>query len=280
MSVVKLASRIVVIVSLAAVLSACFSLPGGVPNPLADLSRSVSNRISGEIVSASGISGMTNKMMFNMVYAQVFFVGGFGADFYSLEETQGTIWKIQSRNEDGSISTVEAERAFLKALPNGDRWWYLAWRADGEEWAYEALMSRDLEPKKIRYMNPDVKRIEEAVFTDQAGSSQAAGKAADQETAAPPDEVPVSDYNLADFRNNIVGRETITVGGKRYNCEKIVWTVVDEEEKVTYTYTWWVDASVPGGLVRYDWARSDSKETLKGELVSFRSGYSSRFNSF
>jgi len=280
MNAVKVSSRIAVLILTVCILSGCFSLPGGIPNPLADLSRSVSNRVSGEVVSAVGISGMTNKMMFNMVYAQVFFIGGFGADFYNLAETQGTIWKIQSRNEDGSISTVEAERAFLKALPNGDRWWFLAWRADGEEWAYEALMNRDLEAKKIRYINPDVKRVEEAVFTDQTTSGKTASKSDAKEDTAPPEDVPISAYNLADFKSNIVGRETITVGGNRYTCDRIVWTVVDEEKNITYTYTWWVDPAAPGGLVKYEWSRSDNKESLKGELVSFRSGYTTRYSSF
>ncbi|MBU0934669.1 MAG: hypothetical protein KKI09_12010 [Spirochaetes bacterium] len=264
---------VTLILILALCLSSCFSLPGGIPNPFADLSQSVSNRVSGELVSASGISGMTNQMMFNMVYAQVFFMGGFGADFYDLAETQGTVWRVESREDDGSISIVEAERALLKILPNGDRWYYLSWRADGEEWSYEALMNDDLEAKKIRYFNPDVKRVEESTF------DAVADKDAEDETAAPED-AAVAEYDLEDFKKNIAGREIITVGGSSYTCDRIVWSYTDEEEKVNYTYTWWVDSSAPGGLVKYEWTRSDSKETLRGELVSFHSGYNTRYSSY
>src|SRR5512145_2468700 len=106
---VKSVSALCVAVLAAAMLSSCFSLPIGGFNPLADLQASVSARASAEVSSAVGITGMTRKMMFNMLYAQIFFIGGFGADYYDLEETQGTVWRIQSTDDDGSFTSVEAE---------------------------------------------------------------------------------------------------------------------------------------------------------------------------
>lgn len=255
-------------------LSSCFSLPsiGGI-NPLADLQSKVSARASAEVSSAVGLTGMTRKMMFNVVYSQIFFIGGFGADFYDLAETQGTIWRIESRDEDGKVSAVEAERAYLKALPNGDRWWYLAWRADGETWEFEALMDKNLMARKIRYFNADVKRIEEAKFDDPATAKP------NSETA-PPEEAPASGLDAKDLPKYVKGKETVKVGGGTYQTDRVEWSFIDEEEKVTYKYTWWVDPKAPGGLVKYEWTKSGSKESIKGELVSNKKGYTTKFSSY
>lgn len=263
-----------IVLAIAAALSSCFSLPGiGGFNPLADLQSQVSARASAEVSSAVGLTGMTRKMMFNVVYSQIFFIGGFGADFYDLAETQGTIWRIESRDEDGKVSAVEAERAFLKALPNGDRWWYLAWRAEGETWEFEALMDKNLMARKIRYFNADVKRVEEAKFDDPATAKP------NSETA-PPEETPASGLDAKDLPKYVKGKETVKVGGGTYQTDRIEWSFVDEEEKVTYRYVWWVDPKAPGGLVKYEWTKSGSKESIKGELVSNKKGYTTKFSSY
>lgn len=255
-------------------MSSCFSLPGiGSFNPLADVRGRISDRASAEVSSATGLTGMSRKMMFNVLYAQVFFIGGFGADFYDMEESQGTLWRMTSTEDDGSFSSVEAERAFLKTLPNGDRWWYLAWRGDGESWEFEALMDKDLMARKIRYFNADVKRVEESSF-------DTSGKAKPDSEKAPPQEASVSDIDLKDLAKNVKAKETVKVGAGTFQTERIEWTFYDEDEKTTYRYTWWVDPKAPGGLVKYEWTRSGSKESLKGELVSLKKGYKSKFSSF
>ncbi len=217
---------------------------------------------------------MTRKMMFNMLYAQVFFIGGFGAGYYDLEETQGTVWRMESRDEDGSKSIVEAERARLKTLPNGDAWWFLGWRADGESWEFEALMDKNLYARKIRYFNTDVNRIEEAKFDPPQANTDPEAE------TAPPEEAPAMALSEADLPSYVKGRETITVGGVRYATERIEWSFYDEEEKISYSYTWWVDPKAPGGLVKFEWTKSGSKEYLKGELVSVKKGYATKFKSY
>jgi len=253
-------------------LSSCFSFFGGGSDPFG-FQKSVSDRASAEVASATGLTGMTRKMMFSVVYTQVFFIGGFGANFYELEETQGSIWRIESRDEDGNINAVEAERALLKRLPNGDQWWYLAWRAEGEAIEFEALMSKDQYAKKIRYYNADVKRVEEAVFDEPDTSNK------DSETAPPP-EPAVNEMDVKELSRLVKGKETIKIGSGTYNTERLEWSIVNEEDKATYTYTWWVDTKTAGGLVKYLWTRSGSKESLSGELFSLKKGYKTKFNSF
>ena len=256
-------------------LGSCFSVPGagsgGGMNPFGSLRQSASDRASAEIASATGLTGMTNKMMFNMVYSQVFFIGGFGANFYELEETQGTIWRVQSRDESGDTSNVEAERALLKKLPNGDQWWYLAWQVDGDKIEYEVLMGSNLQAKKLRYYNPDVKRVEETVFKDTASSGS---------EEAPPPEPAVSDTSMNELASYSKGKETIRVNSGTYTADRLEWSVLNEEENTTYSYIWWVDPKAVGGLVKYEWTKSGSRERINGELYSVKKGYTTKFNSF
>lgn len=269
-----LITGLVVAVALAALLSSCFSLPGiGGFDPFSSVRASVSDRASAEVASASGLTGMSRKMMFNVLYSQVFFIGGFGAGYYDLEETQGMVWRIQNIDSDGRFSAVEAERAYLKALPNGERWWYLAWRGDGESWEFEALMDKNLVARKIRYFNDDVKRVEEAKF-DEPGKSKAGSE------TAPPEEAPASGLDSRDLSRYVKGKETIKVAGGTYQTERIEWTFYDEDDKTTYRYVWWVDPKAPGGIVKFEWTRSGSKESVKGELVSIKKGYKTKFASF
>ena len=151
----KLVPAMLVAIVTLTMLASCFSLPSfGNFNPLAK----VEARANAEVASAVGVTGMTRKMMFNVLYAQIFYMGGFGAGYYQLAETQGTVWRLTSVDSDGKASSVDAERALLKKLPNGDSWWLLAWRADGETWEFEVLMDKDNLAKKIRYYNEDVKQ--------------------------------------------------------------------------------------------------------------------------
>ncbi len=251
----------------------CFSIPGlGDFNPLAK----VEARANAEVASAVGLTGMTRKMMFNVLYTQIFYMGGFGAGYYPLAETQGTIWRLTSVDADGKSSSVEAERALLKKLPNGDSWWLLSWKSESDAWEFEVLMDKDLLAKKIRYFNADVKRVEESTFDY---SSQAAKSDPKSETA-PPEAAAASGLDLKELPKYVKAKETVKTGAGSYPCERIEWSFYDEEEKAKYTYTWWVDAKTAGGLVKYEWTKSGAKDAVKGELVSLKSGYSTKFKSF
>jgi len=271
----KLKKSFAIIILIIAVLflGSCFSIPSVGPSssPFGSLRQSASDRASAEIASVTGLTGLSNQMMFNMMYSQVFFIGGFGANFYELEETQGAIWRVQSRDEDGRTSNVEAERALLKKLSNGDEWWYLAWRADGDVMEYEALMNSNLQARKIRYYNPDVKRVEETTFKETAASGS--------EDAAPR-EPAVSETDMKELSAYSKGKETIRVNSGTYTADRLEWSALDEEENTTYNYVWWVDPKAVGGLVKYEWTKSGSRESISGELYSVKKGYKTKFNSF
>ena len=235
-------------------------------------SGSLSGMASAAMASSMGLTAMTQKMMFTMIYSQVFFIGGFGATYYELEETQGAIWRVTSVDADGQKSQVEAERALLKKLPNGDQWWYLAWRVNNDEqFEFEALMNKNNMAKKIRYFNADLKRVEEAIFDENAkGDSE----------SAPPPEAAANALALSQLFNYTTGRETIRVNAGSFNTERIEWSFVEQQENATYKYRWWVDTKAAGGLVKFEWTKSTSKESLTGELYSLKKGYKTKFNSF
>ena len=271
-------SRFTIVLALAAVLllSSCFSLPGGSSgsggfNPFAGIQQAASDRASAEIMSATCLTGLTRKLMFNMIYSQVYYMGGFGANLYELEETQGAVWRIQSRDEEGRVSAVDAERALLKKMPNGDAWWYLSWRSEGEVYEFEALMDKDNQARKIRYYNPDVRRIEEAVFNEHAKT--------DSEEAPPP-EPGASNLDKNDLSSLSRGWEIISVNSGSYLTERLEWFFVDEEENAAYNYKWWVDSKTAGGLVKYEWTKANARDSLSGELYSLKKGYQTKYNSF
>jgi hypothetical protein len=282
---IKAIFLVCVAATLAAALASCAVLGGalGSFDPLAGAKASAEKRANAEIASASGLTGMTRKMMFNMIYAQVFFIGGFNPDIFDLAETQGCAWRLESKDKDDKESSVvESERAFLKKNADGTSWWYLSWKTEDEEWAFEALMDSGMMAKKIRYYNADVKRIEEAVFEESADQKASKGTKADkaaQEEKAPPPESPSSDMTVKDLARYSKGKEKVSVGAGSYQADKLVWELKDEESGKKATYTWWVDAKAPGGLVKFVWSGSDG-DSLKGELSSMKKGYTTKFKSF
>jgi hypothetical protein len=216
------------------------------------------------------------------MYAQVFFVGGFSPTLYNLEETQGAVWKMESKDKDDEkAGVVTTERALLKKNADGSSWWYLSWKAEDEEWIFEALMDKEMMAKKIRYYNADVQRVEEAVFDDPGAAAPAdKSKAKAKGKAEPnpaPSEAPASDFSAKDMATYSKGKESVKVGAGTFKAEKIVWDWKDDEGK-SYAYTWWVDAKTPGGLVKFNYAGDGS--SLKGELVSLKKGYATIYKSF
>ncbi len=243
---------------------------GGI-DPLAGVKASVEKRANAEVASGIGLTGMTRKLMFNIIYSQVFFVGGFNPSLYDLGVGEGAVWRMESMNKDDKKpSVVSSERALLKKNADGSSWWYLSWKTEDEEWAFEALMDNDMMAKKIRYFNADVGRVEEASFDQKVKDKNA--------ESAPPEEAPASDIDIKDLAGIAKGKENVKVGAGSYNADKLVWEWIDEESKDKFSYTWWVDAKAPGGLVKFSALGKDS--SLKGELASVKKGYGTKFSSF
>lgn len=276
----RAAASFAAIAAFAAALSSCAFLSGslGSFDPLAGVKASAEKRANAEIASGVGLTGMTRKMMFNAIYAQVFFIGGFNPGIYDLNETQGCVWRLVSKGDkDEKASVVESERAFLKQNADGSSWWYLSWKTEDEEWAFEALMDASMMAKKIRYYNADVKRIEEATFEDK--SAKPAKGAKEGEDKSPPPQAPSAAMTAKDLGAYSKGREKVSVGAGSYAADKIVWELKNSENGKKAVYTWWVDAKAPGGLVKFDWSDSDGS-SLKGELMSVKKGYATKFQSF
>ncbi|MBN2508956.1 MAG: hypothetical protein JXB03_01725 [Spirochaetales bacterium] len=268
--------------ALLVILGGCASLSGiadsaGGFNPLGAVQAKAEKRVNAEIASGVGLTGLERKMMFNMMYSQVYFVGGFAPAHYDLEEGQGMVWSLVSKGDEGEEGQMETERALLKTLDDGSSWWYLSWSSDDAEdpaqWEFEALMDADMQAVKLRYYNADVGRIEETEF---APSAEAESE--EDGTMEEPEEVPSSDLETDDLSSLSRGREKVKVGAGTFNAEKLVWEITDEETGEKVVYIWWVDSSVPGGLVRYEYSAEGS--SITGELSSLKKGYTTKFSSY
>jgi hypothetical protein len=250
-------------------------LPSGM-NPLASAQEKAEKRANAEVASGIGLTGMTRKMMFNMIYAQVYFVGGFAPGIYLPKDGEGAAWKVTSKPDGEKPSVIETERALLKKNADGSSWWYLSWKSsDGEEtqeWAFEALMDKDMQAVKIRYFNEDVGRIEESAFDKPSAKSKP------NDEKAPPEKAPASQLDKDELGRMSKGKETVKTAAGTFKADKLVWEYADEENGKKAVYTWWVDPAVPGGLVKYDY-RAD-KDSITGELVSLKKGYATKFKSF
>ncbi|ULQ60935.1 hypothetical protein K7I13_06680 [Brucepastera parasyntrophica] len=224
-----------------------------------------------ELASMVGLTGLTQKARFKVLYTQVMYVGGYGGGTFALEEGQGLVWKTVTTDEDGNTTSVTAERALLKNLPDGDEWWYLGWDNGTDKWEYEVLMDANQKSKKIRFYNSDLQRVEEAEFN----SKLSLGSGSDD---AAPASGAIAGINWKDLTSYIQGTEKITVGAGTYQAQKLDYTVKTSSSETSYT--WWTNSDVPGELIKYAWIKTGTKSVNSGELAAIKKGYTTKFSSY
>jgi hypothetical protein len=203
--------------------------------------------------------------MFGMIFAQAFYLGGFYAGFGTYREGQGTVWEI-SYKENGKPETFTAERALLKVNADNSLWWYIKYEVDEEVFAYEVLVTPEFEARKIRFKDEEGAIREYAFDAGEAGGGTAA-------TARVFDLESDSEY-----QKYLQGKRPVNTSAGKFNTDYLRVTYMNQG--VDAVYEWWVSDEVPGKLVRFKWEDKDNKTTLSGELVSIKTGYTTRFNSF
>ncbi len=203
--------------------------------------------------------------MFGMIFAQAFYLGGFNAGFEQYREGQGTVWEITYK-DNGKPETFTAERALLKVNADNSLWWYIKYEVDEEAFAYEVLVEPDFEARKIRFKDEEG-AVREYVFKsgESGGGTAATARIFDLESDS-------------EYKKYLQGSRPVNTSAGKFNTDYLRVTYMNQG--VDAVYEWWVSDEVPGKLVQFKWEDKENKTTLSGELVSIKTGYTTRFNSF
>jgi len=239
-------------------------------------------------LDAAGVGSIQDSMAASMIYAQVFFAGGYMYGYDDFSEGEGVSWRITSKDEESS-ETILIERALLKKMDDGNEWWLLSYSdPDGESFLSEALLDSDYAIAVFRYIDPETESIREWI-----------PEPVDRETESESREKEEADASMAstvgaqykgDFQDYLVGRDRITVEAGTYLADHVRFedsftTTTGEEGKETtetyeVTYEWWITEEVPGQIIRYDWNNITENLSLQGELISFKGGYTTQLDSY
>ncbi len=202
------------------------------------------------------------ELDFQLVYSQVFLLGGYGAGLQEFEPGQGVVWQVQGENNGTRYDNINftAERTLLSRQADGSSWWYLAYRpADSTlaEYEYEFLLDDDFQVKKARYLHP----------------------------TAGPQQIDLNDPQHADesiayndirrtwggtLRQISRAMTRVRIPAGLYNAELIVYHLRAPELENERIYRWWVNETVPGELIKFEWHERDGS-ILRGEIQQIHS---------
>lgn len=243
------------------------------------------NKAVGDAVERSVsnmLAGYTNMMLYQLAYTQAFHVGGFGIhpDYFS--EGEGTIWRVESGDEN-EMNSYTAERALLKTYDDGSSWWYLRYQPeDDEALEYEIKMNRNLEPLEMYMKNVNSGEVEHHVF-DTANEE---GEEAWESERELEEEGYQTDYyflqNREEYRQ---GTETLRIGNRSYESEVLHYSASDTEEteeegeREEIDFRWWVSEDIPGHLARYEFTSNRDSGRATGEMIEVRNDYTPKFAS-
>ncbi len=233
-------------------------------------------RMNQAVADAVGLGALEDSMIATIMYAQVFYAGGYGAGYEDFREGEGVSWNITSK-DGNSESSVQVERALLKRNSDGTAWWFLRYKAENEEeFISEALVDKEYTLLKFRYHDEETDSVREWI-PEQDQSAE--GAEVEEETT---EEVGFYD---GDFKNFSTGKVSVTVPAGTYSAEHFLIedTYVPEnadEQGYEVRYEWWLASSVPGDIVKYSWVNKTDDTAITGELTSNKTGYKTRLGSF
>ena len=233
-------------------------------------------RVNQKVADAVGLGALEDSMIATIMYAQVFYAGGYGYGYEDFREGEGVSWNITSAGS-GSTDTVEVERALLKRNADGTVWWFLRYKAEGEEeFLAESLVDADFNMVKFRYYDSETDSIREWIPEKDADSTEAESVEDTSEDVG---------FYEGDFRNFITGTESVTVPAGKYSAEHVLIEdkyepQAEGEKGYEVRYEWWLADKVPGDIVKYKWQNLTEKTSVTGEMVSHKTGYKTRLESF
>jgi len=190
---------------------------------------------------------------FYALYWYVFAAGGYYFDDSNYREGQGTVWSITSYDDEDEEMIVE--KALLKTMGDGSKWWQIGFSNEDTELLYEVKTDPEHRVVMFRYRDST---------EDQTG--EYALKPEEIENMNPTDTYYITEEEYAEW---IQGKEKVRTPAGTYNTEYVKTSYSDGEYE--WTYNLWVTDEVPGNLVKFKWENSDD-EWYQGELIDITSG--------
>jgi hypothetical protein len=248
-------------------LSGCSAINVAIDGVSGGIERGTENAL----LAATGLADMQDSVFAMVMYTNAFFAGGFMYGYENFTEGEGVSWRVISEN-DGDQQVISVERALLKRMGDSSSWWQLFWSDGEEEYLSEALIDRNYELLKFRYIDPETGDIREWI----PEQTEEEVEEADAEEAELPD------YYEGSWQDNVVDTSSVTVPAGTFSARRVLIEErdVEEEGSPVFRYEWWISESVPGNLVKYRWEDLSDGSSLTGELVSHRKGYKSRLDSY
>lgn len=196
---------------------------------------------------------------FMALQAQIVFSYTFSPGGYWVGRTgfkPGEYVKYEMSDEDES--RVIIEKAFLKELDDGKQWWRISWISDDGTWIYEALLS-PTEEKIVRLRARDPNGNEgEVPITDEV-------------VYVPP--AKVTDESI---KGATVGKEIIKTPVGEFECDHVVFMSTTSEGRIE----WWINNSIPGGVVKYMLMDDEGKTVWSSVLKEYGKDASSVLGSY
>ena len=224
---------------------------------------------------ASRIAGYTDVMLYQLAQTQVFHLGGYGFYPDNFSEGEGATWDLETRDGDEAMSLV-AERALLERLDDGTSWWYLRYHPEDQDpLEYEIRMDRDMRAHEMYFRDPESGEIQHYEFAQTAAEQSEAeeGDASLEEAGLRTDYRQMAEEDWGEYREE---RVTLTIGGRSIDADLLTYTVSDPDEgDQTMTYRWWVNESIAGHLLQYEFS-DDEGGRLHGVMTDMRDDYQSK----
>lgn len=223
------------------------------------------------------MSGYTSMMLYQLAYTQAFHVGGFGIHPDYFAEGEGTVWRIET-GDDNEMNSYTAERALLKRDEDGSSWWYLNYQPDGDEaLEYEIKMNRNLEPLEMYMRNVNTGEIDHHIFDTVTAEGEDAWES---ERELEEEGYQTDYYFLQEWEEYRRGTESVRISGRSYQSDVLAYTASDSENNEHVDFTWWVSEDAPGYLVKYEFTDRESSGRASGQMIEHKRGYQPKFARF
>lgn len=245
-----------------------------------EIARNTINQAVGQAVEAelgTIFSGYTDVMLYQLVYTQAFFLGGFGIVPDDFEEGEGATWHVVTEGQDDA-TTFTAERALLKRNDDGTSWWYLNFDTeDSEPMEFEVLMDHNLQAREMYLRDIETDEVRHHVFQhNESQIEEAEASDVSMEEAG----YQTNYYFLEEWEQYHEGTESISIGAGTYNSDVLLFSSEEDQSDHEYEYRWWVSEDVPGNLLKFEYQDINEGGTLRGEMIDLRLDYEPKFTSF